>query len=516
MSHTANYTYVVYEKYGIFFSDIAVAGYWEDYMPLTYFGRYVEDYEGNKTYEVDSIQINLDYPDPLETDSIEVTDVWNYGELKAEYEDPIQLTYAYLDNSFYSGWDDYQDMAEQSVKYYYYDTSGKPVKGYVSFQYITDGANKNLIDFTNFATARVKGTVDPEIIVGDWEDTAYEVVNGTIIYPPKVDRNGNPVDINKLALVYHLEFATQGQENYPVIFRDLQLASQVLEKTEFTEVGTRFGVPVYPYTKSSQLYFDYKAKNPISIYKGSTPYLYTNRHSGWTVKGSFSAFLDRGFTIPVNTQRGSNINISAIQMWLRFSDKAFPTGDVIIFSVDHKDDIYDFYMHGDESLQRGYIFAKSRATGGTVNGLSYYVNGNPVDIAYITNEDWTVLGIAFTELLDFGQYAGRINLNGPLTYNNISYYLATNLELSQRVLERTWSQVALETWDFWENNYNWNEVKTISTTNFYNIDPSAIYARYVGTNRIVVDDNVDGILVDPDKIKVYGDVAWTTSTKIAV
>lgn len=516
MSHTANYTYLVYEKYGIFFADIAVAGYWEDYMPLTYFARYVEDYEGNKSYEVDSIQINLDYPEPLEKDSIEVTDEWNYGELNAEYADPVQLTYAELDNSFYTGWEDYEDMAQQSIKYYYYDTAGNPIRSYVSFQYITNGANKNLVDFTNFATARVKGTVDPALIVGDWEDTAYEVVDGTIIYPPKIDKNGNPVNINQLALVYHLDFATEGQEHHPVIFRDLQLASQVLEKTKFTEVGTRFGVPVYPYTKSSQLYFDYKAKNPISIYKGSTPYLYTSSHSGWKIKGTFNQFVDRGFTLPVNTQKGDSVKVSAVQMWIRFSDKSFPTGDVVIFSVDHKDDIYDFYVHGDNTLQRGYIFGKSRTTGAILDNVSYYINGYPVDTPYIINADWAVLGIAFNGLIDFSQYSGRINLNGPLTYNNISYYLATNLELSQRVLERAWSQVDDQTWDFWENNYNWDEVQTISTTNFYNIDPSAIYARYVGTNRIVVDDNVDGILVDPDNIKVYGDVGWFTSTKIPV
>ena len=516
IDHTANYTLVPFEKYGIFFLDVSVAGYWEDYMPLSYFGKYIEDYEGTRTYEVGSIQINLDSPEPVETSSIEVTDSWNYGDLNVAYEDPIQLTYATLDNDFYSGWDDYEDMSQQSVKYYYFDTSDNQIRSFVSFQYVRDGANKNLLDFTNFEEPRVKGVVDPELFVTDWEDTAYEVVDGTVIYPPTVDQNDNVVDANDLALVYHLDFKSESGTYHPVIFRDLQLASQVLESTKLTEQGTRFGVPIYPYTKSSQLYFDYQAKNPITTYKGSTPYLYVDRNSGWRLRGSFSQFVDRGMSVPINTQKGTNTQVSAIQMWIRFADKSFPTGDVPVFSIDFKQGVYDFYVHGDESYQRGYIFAKLRSTGALVEGLEYYINGLPVDVPYITNEQWSVLSVSFTGLLDFDQYTGRININGPLTYNNISYFLATNLELTQRSLIRTWGQTKEQLWDYWENTFTWDQVLTINTTSSYDIDPTAIYERYVGTNRIIVDDEVDGILVNPEEINVYGDIFWSTNTKVPV
>ena len=38
----------------------------------------------------------------------------------------------------------------------------------------------------------------------------------------------------------------------------------------------------------------------------------------------------------------------------------------------------------------------------------------------------------------------------------------------------------------------------------------------VGTNRIIVDDEVDGILVNPEEINVYGDIFWSTNTKVPV
>jgi hypothetical protein len=221
-------------------------------------------------------------------------------------------------------------------------------------------------------------------------------------------------------------------------------------------------------------------------------------------------------SVPINTQKGTNTQVSAIQMWIRFADKSFPTGDVLVFSVEFKQGTYDFYVHGDESYQRGYIFAKLRSTGALVEGLEYYINGLPVDVPYITNEQWSVLSVSFTGLLDFDQYTGRININGPLTYNNISYYLATNLELTQRSLIRTWGQAKEQLWDYWENTFTWDQVLTITTTSSYDIDPTAIYERYVGTNRIIVDDEVDGILVNPEEINVYGDIFWSTNTKVPV
>jgi hypothetical protein len=60
--------------------------------------------------------------------------------------------------------------------------------------------------------------------------------------------------------------------------------------TPFNPVGTRFGVNMFPYTRSG-LYYDYKAKNPFSIYKGSTPYLYLNRTSGIEIRGDFDPLV---------------------------------------------------------------------------------------------------------------------------------------------------------------------------------------------------------------------------------
>lgn len=550
MPHFANYTLKALEKYGTFFLDISVAGYWEDYMPLSYFSKKVQDYSGKEYYDLDTIQINLDYPEPLEVSALESVSSWTYADLNARYGDPIQLDYSILDNSFYSGWEDYEDMSEDSNKYYYYTTANNALRSYISFQKITDGANKNLVDFQYKTTARLLGVINPETIIEvddqgnvlptDWENTAYEVVDGMVVYPPKTDVNNNSVDFNDLAIVYHIDFQTEGVIHQPVTFRELQLASQVLERDRFTQLGTRFGVPVFPYSRSG-IYYNYKGINPISTYKGSTPYLYLNRHSGWRLRGNFSPFIDRGISIPINQQQGIDVEVSAIQMWIRYADVVLPTGETPIFSIEHKDGIYDFYILSDESTQRGYIFARDRETDAIITSLKYYVNGREVDTPYIINEQWSVLGIAFSELLQYDGFTGRLNLNGPMTYNNVSYYLASNLEQNQSVEVRSWGQVKDDSitgkvvnnngtpttifgWQVWKYNTSivppnyltWQNVAIAAVIDVYSIDPTEIYSKYTGTDRIIVDDNVDGILVDPEQLKVYSSIGWSTSTVTAV
>ena len=605
MSHVANYTLKAYDKYGIFFADIASAGYWEDYVPLSYFGKTVDNFQGQKFYDLSSIQFNLDYPEPLEINSLETISSWTYLDLQIRYQLPTQQNYQTLANNFYSGWDDYEDMSQDSEKYYYYNTAQNTIRSYVSFQDIEEGPNKNLVEFDNYAVARVKGVVDPSVENTPWETTAYEVVDGSVVYPPAVDQNGNTVNFNKLAMVYHLDIESDGILHKPIRFRDLQLSSQVLERAIFTEIGTKFGTPVYPYRKLG-LYYDLNGQNPISVYKDSTPHLFMTRHSGWRVRGGFtqpaanqlavissasgdgttvtyvgsnsfipgqrvtitglttsfgaslnlvdqlvtaatasgftvansavgigigpgiatailegSLIVDRGISLLVNQQRGLETEVSAIQLWLRFAERVFPNQEIPIFSIEYKTGTYNFFIKQDESSQRGFIVCRDSVTNQIVSGVSYFVNGKSVDTPYINNEEWGVLGVSFATPLDFSQFTGRINLNGPLTYNNVSYYLSTNLEQQQRLTARTWARVKEDQlsnpilWSYWDGG-TWSEVKIISSTGIYAIDPAEIYARYVGTNRVVVDDETDGVLFDPERIRVYNELDWVTSTKIPV
>jgi hypothetical protein len=314
-------------------------------------------------------------------------------------------------------------------------------------------------------------------------------------------------------LVYHLDFNIRGILKKPIALRRLELASQAFNDNSFNPVGTRFGIDMFPFTRSG-LYFDYKAKNPFSIYKGSTPYLYLNRTSGVEVRGDFDPLTSRGMSMPINQNIADNYRVSAAQVWMRYDQDAFPITPTEIFEIKYKADTIKFYMVADNPEgTRARIYATSLATNAPFNGISYFMNGGIVREPVLTIKEWGVLGIAFASALNFDLFIGAINLTGPLVFNNIAYYQANNLQQVQSSLLRPWLKVQTDgvtnfEWEYWLNNFVWEGVLVISASDLYGVLPSDVYKTYIGTNKIIIDD-LEGMVFDAEKLKVYNDTTWT-------
>jgi hypothetical protein len=513
IDHTASYTLLPTQAYGQFFLDIGVAGYWEDYMPLSYFAKYVENDIGNKYYDLDFLQFNIGYPAPSKLFETETIQNWTYEELKNKYKSPIQKTYSTLDNALFSGWHNYEDMSQDAVKYFEYDTTGASIKSYITFQYIADGANSLQDTFTTKLSPKENLIIDMDEYPG-WLTTKFEVLNNTLIYPTK------SVDFNDLAIVYHLDFNIRSVLTKPILLKKLEIASQAFNDTSFNPVGTRFGVDLFPY-KRSGYYYDYKSKNPFSIYKGSTPYLYLNKNSGIQIRGDFEPLIDRGISMPINKTNSSNYRVSAMQLWLKYEDRLFSNTDVELFEINYKKDTIKFYISANaENGTRGKIYARNASDNSEFNGISYYINGTLVREPVIGLKDWTVLGIVFNNALIFDSYLGNINLTGPATFNNIAYYQANNLQQVQNTINRSWFRVESSgltsyDWQYWSNNFTWEGVLVISSTEAYGVNPVDVYNTYLGTNKIIIDDDL-GMTINPEKIKVYSNSLWFNTVAIPV
>jgi hypothetical protein len=513
LEHTASYTLLPLQAYGTYFLDIGVSGYWEDYMPLSYFAQYVTNDVGDKYYDLDFLQFNLGYPAPTKLAEYETIGSWTYDQLKEEYSYPLHRTYLQLDSTLYTGWNNYEDMSQRAEKYYEYDTTDASIRSYLTFQYIAEGANAPQSDFTTIEPAREGGILDIDSYP-DWLSTKFEVVDNTLIYPTKT------IDFNKLALVYHLDFNIRGILRKPIQLKRLELASQAFNDNSFNPVGTRFGVDLFPYTRSG-LYYDYKAKNPFSIYKSSTPYLYLNRSSGIEVRGSFDPLVSRGISVPINQNEADNYRVSAAQIWMRYDQDAFPLTPIEIFEIEYKGDTIKFYLVADNSEgTRAKIYAMSVLNNTIYNDIAYFLNGSIVREPVLTIKEWAVLGMAFSSVLNFDLFIGGINLIGPLVFNNISYYQANNLQQVQANLTRPWLRIKTDgitnfDWQYWLNNYTWDGVLVISTSDLYGVSPSDVYKTYIGTNKIIIDDD-EGMIFDADRIKVYNDTTWTIRLGSAV
>jgi hypothetical protein len=508
--HVSSYTLVAKEYFGNYSLDIDIAGTWSDYLPLTYFAQYVTDEKGDKSYDLDFLQINLNYPSPSVFIEEQETNTWTYGELRDEYGSPIQRTYASLDDQLFTGYNNYSDLQNRSSKSYNYDTSNALVRSYISFQRILDGSNANNSYFTSIRKPPKDNIVQPDT---NWPTTKYEVVSNMIVYPPAY------VNFNDISLVFHLDFKVEGILNKKVGIRSLEVASQALNNSS-NPVGTRFGVPIYPYKKSG-IYFDYKGKNPFTIYKGSTPYLYLTRYSGIQLSGNFDPLINRGLSIPINQTKADNYKVMALQTAVRYDQDFFPYAPIQIFEIESKNSLIKFYMVANNpDGKRAKIYAINSDTGELEDGIAFYWNGNLVKEPSITVKEWGFLGVSFSNILDFKNVTGALRVNGPLMVNNISHYQSTNLQEVQQIEFRPWFQVKYSgldelDWNFWNPAYLWQGVLVLSSASYYGVDPSDIYKSYTGTNKIIVDDEeVFGI--NGYEYSVYQNILWQQSTINAV
>ncbi len=455
-----------------FYLDIYTSSSWSDYVPLTYLSKYVKNASNENYYTLDFIQFNIDYPEPAKT-------------IQDEY---------YTQNSI--------------------------LKTYVTFQSLKYRAKESDQKFTTTIPAKINNVVAPgSYIVNEepdnWKTTRYEVVNGSIIYPP------SGVDISAIAIAIHMELFVDGINAKPIKIKKLQLASKALNDIVPTPVGSRFGISIYPYSKLG-IYFDYKRRNPFEIYKGSSPYLYLTKKSGIRLRGDQKVSLSRGLSSPVNQGLASSYNVGAIQFYGRFDGGEFPLDSVEAFEIEGRlaNSYIKFYLQAlDSTKKRGRIFAVNTATGKIEEGLAYFVNGILAKEPIVDLNEWFVLGVQFSNKLDFAGVEGAIRITGPILINNLSHYQYTAYQEQESVRTRPWLNVlnleeGTAEWSYWAsldefNNpeFLWRDVLFVLTSSISNVNPEEIYRIYTGTNKPIVE--TDKILnINKYAYKFYKDIAW--------
>lgn len=432
-THLASYTLIPKLSLGNYTLDVGADSYWEDYLPLSYFAGSVLDNKNEKTLALDFLQFNIDYP---------------------------KFNVFSGDN---------------------FDTTNSPIKMSVSFQYLAAGSNTSYSSFSSPEPLSKTGVVAPGT---DWLNKKYEVMDDTIIYPPK------GVDFKKVSINMHIELNVEGLMSNPFKVKYLRLSSQALGPSP-KKIGTRFGSDIIPYRKVSTA-FDYKNVSPFSIYKGSTPYLYNTSSSGIRIRDIYTSYGNRGLSMPINQNAASFFKVSALQIAMRYDEPTFPSSPVQIFELQHADDLISFYLVADsDSQNRGRMYAINQTTGSLQPGISYYLNGRVVKNPVLYPNSWSMLGISFDTPISFSNFAGAFRVTNPILFNSFSYYQTTEADEAAQYSFRKWFAVRSEPdnpldWDVW-NESLWSEVLFLTQTEPVVLDPSKIYKQYTGTDRIVVE-----------------------------
>lgn len=450
LSHVATYTIVVKNTFGVLSLDIATNSYWQDSIALSHFAQYVNS-GSSRYYDIDFIQFNIDYASNHDTSS----------------------------GTF--------------------DSEDSKVRTYISFQPTSSGANARLESFSSIKKLESSRAVIPG---ADWLTSAYEVVDKTIIYLPK------DFTLEEMSLVTHLEMNVDGVNVNNVSIKRIEYASQAFNDETANPIGTKYGVDLFPFTKYGA-YFDYKAVNPYSIYKRSTPHLYLTDSSGIEVLGQTDQYVSRGILMQVNESLAPSYRIKSLQVFVMPTLDKFPILPFQIFEVEHISGIIKFFVRAtNRERTRGVLQAIDSKTGNVLNGIAYYINGSLVKDAVLTVSEWSAIGISFSAPLAFDLFTGAIRMSGNMLFNSLSYYESSKLEEIERQAFRTWENVRVSTdeegvseLNVWSDTlqpqpgqtYNWGEVLVLSSTDYYGADIGSLYGAYIGTNKLIVDDNIPTI-----------------------
>jgi hypothetical protein len=409
LSHVASYSLRVKNFFGERYLDIATSSYWQDYVPLSYFAKNFTDQDGRTRSGVDFIQYNSDVARP---------------------------------NSF--------DVENNTQ---FYNNENSLIKTYISFQPISVGPTRTEEDFLNTQRLGRDRVVSPS---SNWLNTKYEVVNGTIIYPPP------NVSIEEVAIVVHVDISSEGIIKNPVRLRSLSLSSQTVNANIPKPVQAKLGASSFPYSRFGS-YFDYKRRNPYTIYKDSTPHLYLTKHSGIELTGSFGS-VDRGIALSINRERRSSYELAAINFSMRFDRDDLVNAPIQIAQIEDSSSSSIIRLWLEPSFpsdKRFRLFVTNKNNEDISDSVDIYINGKLVTNTIISSKVWNMISLAFKTTIDLSNISGRINFVGPVLFNNVSHFALNNIQSSNP-----------------------------DNSSYRGVDPSVIYGTLVGTSKIIVGDDV--------------------------
>ena len=448
--------------------DVCSAGYWEDSIPLSYFGKLIKNKSGLEFYDLDMIQFNIEYPSQILTNPSSSANYHNHTNLKS---------YITLQN---------------------FDEVGRiPYSNYSNTVQLT---KNRILDFDN--------TVD--VI-----ETKFEVADGTVIFPPK-----ELVDFSDYYITIHLELKVEGVNSKPLQIKRMSLSSLANDESDFFSINTKTGNKIYPITRYDMTYL-YKDKNPFTIYKDSTPYLYLTGDSGISLL-PFGSSNTRALSIPINSNKSSSYSLGGFQIWCMYNEDEKVSSVKKIGIISTVDRTFEIYLDPIDSGNRALIRVLDSETGLEYDELTFYQNGTKIQNPIIYPMIWSSIVFSFQETIILDAVSGQLELYQGFLYNNIAIYKKSTEILGQTTDARTWQEVRAseeivgeETfviefqWDDW-NLSKWENVYVPTTSITFAIDGKSIMGSYLGTSSIISDDS-SVIELNSDGVDIISDVTWDTT-----
>ena len=424
----------------------------------------------------------------------------------------------------------YIDMSDGSKKYdldmiqFNIDSpnsyeNNSSVKSYITLKDFSNANTKQYSDYNNIEELGDNKVID--FNYQTYNNTKYEVANKTIVMTPREN-------FERYYLGIHLEIKVRGINQKSFILRRVELSSMSFNDSSPTKIGSRNSEFIYPFSREKYL-FNYKEKNPITIYKDSSPYLYLTDDSGIHVN-EYDTSYTRGVFIPINKNKVNEYNLGSFQAWIRYQENIFDDGIKKIMSVKIPESSIEFYLFPEIDGKRATVKSYDYRTGKELKNVVYFQDGKKIDYPVIYPKRWTAIAMSFLDTLNFSNYTGRIELYDKILFNNITTYTySTSISNISKTVFGKWFQVIsseLESgvnnsWDTWSrpegqiNRNTWKDSSSTTQENQFTINGEQIYNSQIGLSVSVTDDT-SRLSLYSNGADVLTEVIWKTIEKSPV
>jgi hypothetical protein len=475
-NYVGTYTLLPKKSNSTVFFDIGCSGYWENSVPLSYFGKYINTSNEGILYDLDILQFNVDIPSSI--------------------------------------------FSKESTEASAYQ-SGLLSKVYVSLHKNVD-LPKVYSEYSNTENIGLERVLDFNSIE-NFESTKFEICDGTIIYPPK-----SGIGFANYSLVTYIILTSRGTNTEKMKVKDMSISSLTFDESEFYSINTPAVGKFYPVTKSQDQYI-YKKQIPVTINNESSPYLYLSGDSGISVLPKSEGELLKGLSIPINESLKPVDNIVGLQMFLMVNESSEFSENKVIGKIFSNLVSYDIVLIPELDQKRAQIRVQRSDNKAEVPYLRFFLNGREVNTIFIKPLDWNFITISFQESsINLNGKIGQFEIYSGVRVDNVSIFSEISTTKNIQFNYDSWSQAfdgvfegleledGNESWGFWSASVSaapntWevplNQKET--SIQILSIDGNSVFNTYSGLSSFVGDDN--SILgVNFDSVNVLNDTEWDT------
>lgn len=438
--------------------DIGVSGYWENSIPLSYFGKYITQANGDLKYDLDLVQFNIDAPSSIFS---------KYNENSSNYQESLST------------------------------------EVYVTLQNIIEIGQTVYTQFTNTEIVGMDRVLDLGEVTSS-EDTKYKINDGTVIYPPK-DVSG----FTNYYITLHIEISSKGINTEKVLIKNMGLSALSFDEGEFYSINSPAAGKFYPIVKSEDQYV-YKRKIPVVIDTESSPYLYLSGDSGIEILPEIDENLRKGVSIPINQSLKPAQEVVGLQMFLMYNESNSFTQRKRIGKIFSSNDSFDIVLVPEEDGKRAFFKIFDTQTGAEFTTAKSFLNGKLVNDIVIEPLYWSHIAISLQEnSISLDRIIGQIEIYSGVKVDNVASFIELNPIKQNLIVYDEWNVVDDEEWSYWSASTTWTQVLDAQSLEItvLSLDGEELFNTYAGLSSGIGSDN-SMVNVTSDSVVILNDIDW--------